>query len=49
MTPKTIDSIQIRRFAKMNNHKVIGKLTRHKELEQINKDDNMDRRYHFFP
>lgn len=44
MASKTI----IRQFAKKNNHEIIGKLTRHQELEQLNENDNLDRRYQFY-
>jgi hypothetical protein len=38
----------IRQFAKSVGHEVVGKLTRHPELEQLSEDDNKDRRYRFY-
>lgn len=35
----------IRQFAKSVGHEVVGKLTRHPELEMFNEEDNKNRRY----
>ena len=38
----------IRQFAKSVGHEVVGKLTRHPELEQFNEVDNKNRRYRLY-
>ncbi len=38
----------IRDFAKSVGHKVVGKLKRCPELEQLNETDNKKRRYRFY-